>query len=200
MKSEIYNKDLTPPCGWEYNIPETNVIIKSDSFDELIRDVLDHYILNKIKVPADINQLIVDYICLRSPSIYCSNSKSLVYTPSDVLNGTSAFALMIRLGKGAFVSEEVAEKRASICASCPMNVQNPGCFTCKGFKSLVNRIKGKRKTTLDKDLKVCGICKCFIQALVHVDKKILQETTRKKQIKKYPDFCWKKKELEDSYE
>ncbi len=156
MKSEIYNKDLTPPCGWEYNIPETNVIIKSDSFDELIRDVFDHYILNKIKVPADINQLIVDYICLRSPPM--------------------------------------------ICASCPMNVQNPGCFTCKGFKSLVNRIKGKRKTTLDKDLKVCGICKCFIQALVHVDKKILQETTRKKQIKKYPDFCWKKKELEDCYE
>ena len=81
-----------------------------------------------------------------------------------------------------------------------MNTQNPSCYSCKGFKAIVDKVQKGRKTELDKKLKVCAICKCFTKAMVHVDVKILKETTSKKSIKKYPDYCWKRKELEEHYE
>jgi|TARA_Y100000289_G_C3929123_1_gene155331 hypothetical protein len=201
LKFKLNNIDLTPPCGWMYNIALTNVTIKSSSYNELVNEVKLNLKINNFDIPDNLEEDIQHQICQNSPNTYCKNSTSLVYRPMDVYNGTSAFVHMMRKGKKSFVNIEKAEERAEICSKCPLNVQNPGCWSCKGFQHIVDKVTKGRKTKLDNELKVCGICKCFIKAMVHVDVEILNLTTKKKIIKnKYPDFCWKKKELEEYYE
>lgn len=194
---KLNDTGLTPPCGWIYSIPETKVEIEADSYDHLLKLVGENYRVNKIEIPRDIEYLIQDYICHRCPTGFCGKFVNrFAFTARTLLNGTTALAIMIRQGKGSFVSHDKAEGRALVCSNCPMNAENPGCYACKGFEAVVKGVRRDRRTSLDHKLKVCGICGCFIKALVHVDVNILRATTLTKQIKQYPDFCWKRKELE----
>jgi hypothetical protein len=190
----------TPPPGWHYFVSETKVTIEAESYDELVEAVKDNYFINGLDAPDNLEDQIQNFLCNLSPTGFCKEFiNELVILPKDILNGTTALSLMMRMGKGAYVDQEKANDRAEICADCEFNVENPGCYSCKGFKRVVEKVQRGRSTYLDDELKVCGICKCFTKALVHVDIQILDATTRENEINRYPEGCWKKKELEDYY-
>lgn len=196
---KLIDTGKTPSCGWNYKSPHTDVVIKGKSFDDLVKKVRANLELNNVSFdPTRLVPEIMDDLCKRSITGTCEGFINwFVNTARTVMNGTNALAIMIRRGEGAFVPHQLAEERAKNCASCIYNVSNPGCITCKGFKTIIDSARRGRTTTLDGELNTCGICGCFIQALVHVDADILRITTPRKMLKYYPDSCWKKLDIKE---
>ena len=199
MSYELVDSNQTPPCGWTYVIPETGLEVEGDGLVDLLEKVKANMVLNDFPYSrAKIYPLVMESICARSPSGICRGFvNNLIARSRAVMNGTIAMTIMLKRGKGAFVSNEVAEARAAICADCVFNIDNPGCSVCKGFDSIIKRGKGGRITTRDAELKTCGICKCFIQVLVHVDIDVLVMTTSRRNLKYLPAYCWKGKTLKE---
>lgn len=186
----------TPQCGWIYEIPEIKHTVKADSYEELLSAVNKLYKINNRFPPDNLEDLIHDYICKLNPTGFCHGFvNKVVFSVRALLNGTAAMSVIMRQGNGAFVDQSTAEERAKICSTCEMNVENPTCFTCKGFADVIERVRRGRTSTLDSSLKVCAMCGCFIKALIHVNKAVLTASTRNKSLKYYPLSCWKRKEL-----
>ena len=82
------------------------------------------------------------------------------------------------------VPQAEAERRASICAQCPRNIEVPACLGCNGVAAALEAITS-RSTSQDDRLKGCELCGCVNKIAVHfpletVDKSVL-----------FPQWCWK---------
>ena len=194
----LIDSGVTPPCGWTYLIPETGLEVEGHDLGDLLARVRKNLELNQFPyLNSIVYPAVMKSLCERSPSGTCRNFVNLMFARSrDVMNGTIALSVMVSRGKGAFVSSSVAEERALICRDCVFNIDNPGCISCKGFGVVIKKSKRNRATIHDSDLNTCGICKCFLEVLVHVSIGVLRLTTTRKQLKSYPAYCWKKIELQ----
>lgn len=79
-----------------------------------------------------------------------------------------------------FVPEEEAERRAAICAACPLNVQVQGCMGCSGVSALVKMIRRDRRTGVDGN--ACG---CELKVKVLVPSEVVDNRGVD-----YPAWCW----------
>ena len=194
---KLIDETSVPPCGWTYTVPLSGYEAKGACFLDLCHDVSKNLALNNAEMaPAKIREVVMDDVCSRCPTGICEGVVNNLFVRSRaVMNGTIALAMMIKRGVGAFVSRDVANSRAAICVECEYNIENPGCSTCKGFGVIIRSVKRGRTTNYDGDLKTCGVCRCFIEALVHVDAAIIDRTTSRKSYRYYPDHCWKMKLL-----
>lgn len=104
---------------------------------------------------------------------------------------------------GGFVSQEVANARAVICAGCHNNSSTAeikgGCGACRRGASkmvelLFSPFLGSRRTPSDPKLKVCGLCGCPLRVSVWMPNQAL---LTKADANAYPSFCFKKAILED---
>jgi hypothetical protein len=101
-------------------------------------------------------------------------------------------------GKAAFVSREEAEKRAAICAACPMNTTLQfSCGACMGAViTLMSSIIGNRKTERDRELGACLVCSCSLKAAVHVPVDVQRDGLTDEINQEFDKIthCWKRKE------
>ena len=118
------------------------------------------------------------------------------------LNMMKAWAQSTLSGKSAFVTQAEAERRASICADCPMNATLQfSCGACMGAViTLLSSILGNRKTERDNELGACLVCSCSLKAAVHVPIDVQREGLNEeiKQDFEKIKHCWKKSEDEFS--
>lgn len=72
------------------------------------------------------------------------------------------------------VDKDLAEKRAQVCKACPKNEKGEWSrwFTAPASEAIKRQIEKassrKLSTSVDSDLKVCGVCLCPLQLSVHV--------------------------------
>lgn len=66
-----------PPGGFSYVVPETGQKIQPDgrrysrSFKGLLTAVIDHYLVNKLEVPDELTQIVMDDVCDRAGPGFC---------------------------------------------------------------------------------------------------------------------------------
>lgn len=111
---------------------------------------------------------------------------------SDVTAGLKTFARWITSGMN-YVPQAEADRRASVCAKCYLNVDVQGCSGCA---KAVKEVIGDKKTKFDNALRSCAVCKCFLKAKVHFPMETLDTAPGKVQ-EMYPDFCWLNKTSEN---
>lgn len=192
---KIKRKDWTPYCGWVYIVPETGVGLDAGSFRELIHKVKVHYRSNRIGLPSHISELIEEFICLKAPEACDGVIKFKLPTKNALENGTRAYADMLVKGEEAFVSEDEANRRASICSHCGHNRGSWGCIVCyTAFKTFMLFSKG-RKTKFVTSLNACDICKCFNEVQCWCNDDIIRHASKNLNVEDFPDECWKKKIL-----
>lgn len=108
------------------------------------------------------------------------------------------------LSGGNLVDQNTANIRAGICASCHNNlpsseVRKGGCSTCNKMGNYTLEkvrdtiIKGHR-TTNDSKLLTCGLCGCDNRISVWIPNVVLLNI---EDANAYPEFCYKKKRLEN---
>lgn len=110
------------------------------------------------------------------------------------------------LGEGGrVVSQEQANGRAHICASCKFNVGGTNLldwFTTRASaaiqKEFERRNEMKLKTPDDDKLGICDVCYCPLKLKVHTPPEIIFKHLPEEQLKALPPECWIKIEKEKS--
>lgn len=166
------------PYGWFYKVDETKVVLVSYGWSSLIADVKAHLAGNGIKEPLTIEIMMADFICQYIPE-WCDEIRP------DREAKVSAWKMMKKFYKAVEarwhegqVSQEEAERRAAICATCPKNTDQMvdfciGCHTRDLLSKVTDFMRSKR-TSKDAELKVCSACHCNLRLKVHFP--IVKET------------------------
>jgi hypothetical protein len=199
------NPNRVPPGGqWFFKVKETGEFFEDrGSINSLYDKVIRHYVSNKIKVPANLRDLIEDYICANVHESFCSGDregypkvKSLDFF--SIIKFTEVLFSRITVGAELFyVPSSQAEQRALICGGespCPENNLNM-CVSCNGLRKWGAKLLGNRKTCYDSRLGVCAKCGCLLTAKIHVNIKCLNET--EETVKELPESCWIKREYHE---
>lgn len=202
MSLHFPNLTTAPPGQWRYTVPETGQTFGPvPDLDGLMTQLRAHYTANGYSVPPDLKAQVEAQMCA-SPLLqgYCVEGESEV-TPDrltfgkirkvtfhTVLTGTRRL-----LGLSTSVSQPEAERRASICVTCPENVDREDCSRChiKTLAEIVVKIVGTRKTSFDSRLKVCRVCLCENRAAISVPLADLHNLMTPEEKAMLPSFCWK---------
>lgn len=106
------------------------------------------------------------------------------------------------LGSGNPVHPMVSEARAAICGKCVEN-REPNWWD-KHIKEPVahwirSELELKRHMGIsvpnEESLGICRVCGCCNALAVHVPIVHIKDHTTKEMLSKFPDACWKKKEI-----
>jgi hypothetical protein len=194
----VINQVDVPRGGWRYLVPDTNTVIQAGSINELKQRVRQHMAANRIEIPPDIDAWIEDGGCrnLESHTYHWCKERGgnpLAAVPRErprwraveILRFLRTIWSWGTTNGFAFVPMEEAERRAAICADCPMNTQVSGCLGCTGVASLIRRIQGNHKTSKDTWLNACNVCGCELKVKVLVPMGVIDNSGLE-----YPSYCW----------
>lgn len=200
----LIEPDVVPPDGYRYFQAETRVTIRGGDYRDLFLQVKAHRLANNIPLGPLWQDEVEDQLCRALPSGFCRQTNpnrdrinvATRVTWGDIERGTSAMVNWA-LGGMAYCDQALAEKRADICSRCFYNVQiQERCGGCGALVNLVHRAIGGRKTRSDPSLRQCAVCKCSNAVQVHFPIEQLATTVPPEMLKQFPDWCWKKEEIE----
>jgi len=119
----------------------------------------------------------------------------------SIVTGASILADWLGSG-GRPVAQELAQSRANTCIPCPKNKEGHGAT--KLTAAVANAILVQRRQKMEMNLTVegednlhsCSVCLCHIPLLIWTPTDVIAGRTGINTLHEYPDFCWKRKELE----
>lgn len=183
-----------PPGGWRYTQPETNHPMSGITFRTLLSKVGMHRANQKIESPtknmaAEVEDAICQAMSPEDQVVWCETGmrvlKSISWTEVAAFLKTAAAWVT---GGQQLVTPQEAERRATICAGCPLNVGLHGCGMCRRALQEVREKILARGTSKDAVLEACGVCGCDNKTQVHVPLEVLKRGRTGLQ---YPAWCWK---------
>ena len=206
-----------PSRGWSARQPETGAVLKGLSLKETMQNVQRYREANKLPVEVNLRRQVELQICDtmsdEDAGIYCTFlSEDDAGNPAPLRNFHSTVSDLENFGKAVksvletaakntslHVSQEEANKRAAICASCQYNLPIANCWGCGTLGSLYRGIVGFMATANDTQLRSCDMCGCDNKTQVHFTKEVLQLAASKQGLvaTKFPDWCWKKEVLKN---
>jgi len=203
----LIDRSTVPPDGFGYFQPETRVRVKAADYFNLFENVKKHRLANNIPIGPAWQAEIEDQLCKGLPPGWCKELQPgklpvNVATRIDLQaleRGASVFVDWALKG-APVVSQEIAERRAQICAGCYYNVGTPGgCKSCGSAVNMIKRAVGNRSTLSERFLKICAVCRCYNAVQVWFPVEQLAKGVTPEMMPLWPDFCWKGKELKEFY-
>jgi hypothetical protein len=197
--NEFQRPDSVPPGGvyfYELSVSEDSPPVRFESHktvDDLVWQVQSYCQLNNVPSPGFLKAKVVEFMCENLPPGFCrhsSKSGNLPLTLTQVKEFTNVlFRRAVSSAEAFFTTKEEAEKRASVCTTCPLN-DRTRCTVCGGLLSLVRKLVGRRETSYDPLLGTCSLCGCLLRVKVHISSGALKASTNKPPEDKIPGFCW----------
>ena len=189
----------TPPGGYVYLQPETQTRMEARFGPELVDQVILHRKWKGL-TPTDPDTVwaeIQRQICAGQEPGICRGEPGENYQPLadmsrrltlDMIQDFSAAIFRFFKEGVHFVSPEVAEKRGTICLSCPYNRAPHSCSCAPLWKFLETIVPANRKRD---NLHICGICGCALQAKHLMPDSVLRESNKWRGLI-FPEWCWQK--------
>lgn len=185
---------MMPPTGFFYIDPDTEYMVEGGTLSSCIELAKRHRNANQLPIADNFAALVEDFICLQNdPDFSIGDTEKAFNVPlteSWIRSSVETQLQAWKKNNREFVDEQVAHRRAEICAHCQMNVRTPVCFSCVGLDVQVDGYF-KRTTPIDSKLRVCKMTAVPNKSQVHLPGSVLID--RKKPM---PDECWYKAELE----
>lgn len=183
-----------PPDGYRWKCPHCGWENQSYDYRDWIEKAAKHISENHPETP-DLEADMQEQLCKTLPPGWCNYDDPLrprvVVTTldwKDVLRGSETLAKWAIQGARS-VSREEAERRATICTRCYMNVGLSGCSACQAAIEVMSRGFSTRQ---DPYLRSCAACKCHLKLKVHIPISVLDKENQSVQ-QLYPEHCWLKK-------
>lgn len=189
---------------WSINRPDLGMVGEGYIWDVLYDNVVKWRKANGLPIGLDFEQELVNALCEKYGSEYCKSDDPRAPIPirqlnmSQVFTGTAVAVKYVTAGM-PLESREEAERRASICSTCKLNVFfSKGCGggICGKLLTLVQSVIGAQGTTHDDHLESCLICGCFLKVAVWIPAKLQWDALPEFQKIQYetnaPSNCWKK--------
>lgn len=210
-----FNRHVFPAGGgWTFRQPQTGWTnpYAMVGFDASVKAIIQHRQQNKAivlkhRLSTDYNQVadeLEKYTKFRlgivdpEPSFF-QRSSSLphlfVAAAADIkraAQGTSVVLDWLQSG-GKPVSQELADKRGSICVPCPKNV--PGSWYTVAPAELIKSTLEARKdlklqTPHDDALQSCDVCKCLMRLKIWTPLEFIVNNTKPEIMAEFPPHCW----------
>jgi hypothetical protein len=197
MIVKVADLSIVPPGGWRYRETETGFEFKAATLGSLVDLVAAHRASNKLQ-PGNPRAEIQAYVCAQLPvgSEDCVGELEAGDEVADIalkteftMDDVKRFLVAAKeaLGRKGLVKQEEADRRAGICASCPLNQSVGGCWTCRGLAEWIFRLIGTRVTAHASRLRQCGSCGCNIKAKVWLPLDVARKVSEGY---KFPSWCW----------
>ena len=197
MIVKVADISVVPPGGWRYRQTETGLELKAATLGLLVDLVSSHRAANKLPAGNPRAEIQV-YVCAQLPvgSEDCvgelegsDHDNDIALKRDFTMDDVKRFLVAAKeaLGRKGLVGQEEADRRAGICAACPMNQTVGGCWTCRGLAEWIFRLIGTRVTAHASRLKQCGSCGCNIKAKVWLPLDVARKVSEGYQ---FPSWCW----------
>ena len=208
----------TPPGGWQYRQAATGWSAPTpvgSTFSQTVELIIRHRLKNLAIVqkhklstdPAVVGEELLDFNRLRlgipkptAPPMSFQPARSI---PAQVAaaaagikraaQGTAVVLDWLTSG-GAPVAQALADKRASICASCPKNVDG-SWYTVAPAEIIKAALEARKDLTLatphDAALKSCDVCRCLLKLKVWCPLPHILKHTKPEIMAEFPQAnCW----------
>lgn len=187
----LFNISIEPPFGWAvtWDIKGQPVEIIESNYWYLVDAVRNKLRWNDEPIPEDLELQIQRDICSRLPNGWCSGVEGDKewFTLKDLTDSSKTiFSLATVPADERTVPQAEAERRATICSTCPKNRRVAGCWPCVIALPIFDGLLPGVTTSLDKKIFGCSVCKCALHKKVHVRKEHLAPRDE------YPSHCWMK--------
>jgi len=195
MANHIRDLTVGPPGGWRYTQKETNHTMTGITWQSLVNKVAQHRNNNSLPFDEGLANEIEAQMCENMSTEdrmnYCDTGARLVTSISwrQVESFLKTAGSFIASG-GQLVPQSEAERRASICAQCPLNVGMHGCGVCRATVDAFRATILQRSTSQDAGLQNCGVCGCENKTQVHIPIETLRAGTGYLDYSPNPN-CWK---------
>lgn len=183
-----------PPDGYRWKCPECGWLNHTFDYPEWVRAAQNHIRAKGREPDPDLAQQMEEQLCLTLPPGWCQYDDpnrprvTLDYEWGDIMKGAQSLSRWFISGMDS-VDQSEAERRATICTRCYLNVGLSGCSACA---EVVDKLRGSLSTKQDRYLQTCGACRCDLKLKVHFPIEILdKENPGVQQL--YPSHCWLKK-------
>lgn len=208
LKLRVARDDSPPRGGWKFTVPETGMVLTELSVASLRDLVRRHYEVNDMKLPRGYREWFEDEMCRQGNLLGSVCEEVPKVQPPQVLSLSipmiERFVKTIwGLSKGGdvpkLVEQEEAERRAAICARCPLNVSvHIPCKGCRGLIRRVGEVLGNRTTSLDDKLETCAACSCDLKLKIHISNEVIDKAEGRRMPEYWEEGpCWR---LENSGE
>lgn len=152
-------------ASYQFKDPDTGLIQKAPTLTELYKNIVMYRVQNKLEPIERLDLVVENYLCSLPENNYKCTGYEMHRSLMTYVRG--GVALLKNIFYKKFATQDVAEKRAAQCVKCPRNVfPDRSAFMTFVDESTIQQV-GERKTSLDKELAHCDICKCVLRAKVH---------------------------------
>lgn len=189
----LAEKSLGPPGGWKYTQPESGHFFSGISWNQLFESVGKHRRGNGYDVAEGWELRFEEEFCVQNQLVgtrWCPREDHREKPPGcggyEAVRRFLNSSLNIIKAKGdVFVDQKEADRRAAVCAGCPMNATVPACYGCNGFRAMISKIRGSRTTAQDPHLRQCAVCCCENSVKVWIKEEVVDNSGLE-----YPPHCW----------
>jgi len=199
----LIDPSTVPPGGFRYLQKETKTTLSGPSFPELLMKVRDHRLANNLPISLEWKQQVEHDMCEEMPPNVCRHvfgvrdvalpSANRALSLAEVLSGVKTIGAWMFHGFSK-VSQEEADSRAKICASCPYNQPDEGCTACSkhAIGEAIQAVIGTSRTIAHDILNSCAICGCTLRVAVWVPMDLILKHSPPTAENTPPEWCWKK--------
>jgi len=194
MTARLRNRKETPPCQWRYLEMETGYLFNENDHAALLSAVAKHREYKGLPSDPDtVLELVEAQLCLTLDDSRCHRDPGdtpQIIDKTHAIDGKLVLgfnkALFSFLKDGLqFANREEAQRRADICAACPLNKSLTQCSCSAFYKIIEKMIPAERR---DKRISVCASCGCSLQAKVNMEDSVIQASTP--DASNFPEWCW----------
>ncbi len=178
IKMKLRSRGIIPYGGYFRPLdPLTGIRVEAVTWDHLMSKVREERRANGAPIGLEIDDEVESWCCIAHPDevqvVDERLPKRRLLNLDDVVRGTQVI-LAFKLAGSPLVAQPEAERRAAICARCPMNqMWSQSCSICNKIDDVVRGVIGQVKTDKDQQLFSCNICGCSLKAAVHLPNDIL---------------------------
>lgn len=221
MTANEFNRHRTPPGGWAFRQASTGWTAPtpiSSTFDQTVQLIIKHrksnpaitakhklatnpeavaselelYTRKRLGLPEKVQVPFQEPHSQFASGAVGAAGVDAITGLKRAAQGTAVVIDWLTSG-GNPVSQELANKRASVCVTCPMNVDGAWYTTAPAElirKTLEARKDLKLETPHDAALKSCNVCRCLMRLKVWTPLEFILSKTKPEVIAEFPNFCW----------
>jgi hypothetical protein len=191
----------TPPGGWKYRCTTPPREFSGVQYSlQGLQDQISRFLAsNHQPVPHNLEELIEDFTCKELHGKGCEETDDIQgwlerakLTIKVLLQGTQTIGSWLLAGSPK-VSQQQADARSAVCASCVHNIDPAGCAPCQheSLHRLVNELIGNSRSSHHDKLEACDRCGCSLRVKVWLPLEHLKKIGTPFPL---PEWCWLRKE------
>ena len=188
MPQKFRNPFSVPPGRrWFYQVPGGRFVESVFGMDDCVIRASAEYRELGQDVPANLEELIQDFMCQSLPAGFCTGKPSISNPTWHSIHNATRKMMDSAVSSGGAGPQlmQVLEKRVRTCQGCKKHRVGI-CITCNGLLAAFEHFRKGRRSALDRNVRVCAVSHGLLPVVVHLDPKYVT----KEGPEDFPCDCW----------